>query len=93
MLRKIRIILASIFFTGVTLLFLDFTGTLHAWLGWMAKIQLLPAALALNVMIVAIHPNRVWSVPVKSRNNRVIPMKKMDARIIRIFLSISLSGY
>ena len=54
MLRKIRIILATIFFAGVTLLFLDFTGTLHAWLGWMAKIQFLPAALALNFAVVAV---------------------------------------
>ena len=54
MLRKIRIILATIFFIGVTLLFLDFTGTLHAWLGWMAKVQLLPAVLATNFIIVAI---------------------------------------
>ena len=54
MLRKIRIILASIFFIGVTLLFLDFTGTLHAWLGWMAKVQFLPAVLALNFVIVAV---------------------------------------
>ena len=53
MLRKIRIILASIFFIGVTLLFLDFTGALHAWLGWMAKVQFLPAVLALNFGIVA----------------------------------------
>ena len=34
------------------MLFLDFTGTLHAWLGWMAKIQFLPALLALNVGVV-----------------------------------------
>ena len=54
MLRKIRIILATIFFLGVTLLFLDFTGTLHAWLGWMAKVQFLPAVLAMNFIIVAI---------------------------------------
>lgn len=54
MLRKIRIALASVFFLGITLLFLDFTGTLHAWLGWMAKIQLLPAALALNFVVVTI---------------------------------------
>ena len=53
MLRKIRIILATIFFVGVTLLFLDFTGTLHAWLGWMAKVQFLPAVLALNLIVVA----------------------------------------
>ena len=54
MLRKIRIILASVFFIGVTLLFLDFTGTLHTWLGWMAKIQFLPAVMAMNFVIVAI---------------------------------------
>ena len=53
MLRKIRIALAALFFAGITLLFLDFSGTLHAWLGWMAKIQLLPALLALNVGVVA----------------------------------------
>lgn len=48
MLRKIRIVLAAVFWTCITLLFLDFTGTLHAWLGWMARIQFLPALLALN---------------------------------------------
>jgi ferredoxin len=52
MLRKIRISLAAVFFTLITLLFLDFTGTLHAWFGWMAKIQFLPAVLALNVTII-----------------------------------------
>ena len=45
--------LAVLFFALVTLLFLDFTGTLHAWFGWMAKIQFLPAVLALNVGVVA----------------------------------------
>ena len=54
MLRKIRIVLATVFFAGITLLFLDVTGTLHAWLGWMAKIQFLPAALALNLAVVAL---------------------------------------
>lgn len=53
MIKRIRIILATVFFVGITLLFLDFTGTLHAWLGWMAKIQFLPAALALNFAVVA----------------------------------------
>lgn len=52
MLRTIRRTLAVIFFLLVTLLFLDFTGTLHAWLGWMAKVQFLPAVLALNVGVV-----------------------------------------
>lgn len=53
MLRKIRIAAAVLFFTAVTLLFLDFTGTVHAYLGWTAKAQLLPAVLALNVGVVA----------------------------------------
>lgn len=52
MLRKIRLTLATIFFALITLLFLDFTGTLHGWFGWMAKIQFLPALLALNVGVV-----------------------------------------
>ena len=52
MLKKIRTILAVVFFTLITLLFLDFTGTLHHWFSWMAKIQFLPAVLALNVGIV-----------------------------------------
>lgn len=54
MLRKTRIILAAIFFVGITLLFLDFTGTLHTWFGWMAKVQFLPAILALNVGVVGV---------------------------------------
>lgn len=40
------------FFILITLLFLDFTGTLHAWFGWLAKIQFLPAVLALNVGVI-----------------------------------------
>ena len=52
MLRKIRVTLAVVCFTLITLLFLDFTGTLHAWFGWLAKIQFLPAVLALNVGVI-----------------------------------------
>jgi len=52
MLRKIRTILAAVVFVLVTLLFLDFTGTLHHWLGWLAKIQFLPAVMALNVIVI-----------------------------------------
>ena len=52
MLRKIRRGLAVVFFVAVTLLFLDFTGTLHAWLGWTARVQFLPALLALNLGVV-----------------------------------------
>ena len=52
MLKKIRTILAAVFFVLITLLFLDFTGTLHGWLSWLAKIQFLPAVMALNVIVV-----------------------------------------
>ena len=54
MLRKIRIALATVFLVGLSLLFLDFTGTAHTWLGWMAKVQFLPALLALNVAVVIV---------------------------------------
>lgn len=52
MLRKIRISLATVMLIGITWLFVDFTGLAHTWLGWMAKIQFLPAALALNLLVV-----------------------------------------
>lgn len=52
MLRRIRTILAAVFFALITLLFLDFTGTLHCWLSWMAKVQFLPAVMALNFVVV-----------------------------------------
>lgn len=39
-------------FVLITGLFLDFTGTLHTWLGWLAKIQFLPAVLALNIGVI-----------------------------------------
>ena len=52
MLRKIRITLATIMMIMVTLLFLDVSGTLHHFLGWTARIQFLPAILALNVVVI-----------------------------------------
>ena len=52
MLRKIRITLAAVMFIGITLLFLDFTGTMHHWVSWMPKIQFLEAVLALNVVVI-----------------------------------------
>ena len=54
MLRKIRLTCGIICLTLITLLFLDFTGTLHGWFGWLAKIQFLPAVLALNVGVVVL---------------------------------------
>lgn len=52
MLKKIRVLLALLFFVGITLVFLDFTGTLHHYFAWMAHIQFLPAVLAINVGVV-----------------------------------------
>lgn len=52
MLRIIRVILASLFFILITLLFLDFTGTAQRLFGWMAQIQFLPAVLALNIVVI-----------------------------------------
>lgn len=52
MLRKIRLACGLVFFVLITGLFLDFTGTLRTWLWWLAKIQFLPAVLALNAGVV-----------------------------------------
>lgn len=52
MLRTLRIVLAVIFFSAITALFLDFTGAIHGWFAWMAKAQFLPALLALNAGVV-----------------------------------------
>ncbi len=54
MLRKIRIAFATVCFASITLLFLDFTGTVHEWLGWLAKVQFLPALLATNFIVVGV---------------------------------------
>lgn len=53
-LRKLRVLLASLFLVVATLLFLDFTGTIHQWFGWVAKVQFIPALLALNVGVVLV---------------------------------------
>ena len=52
MLKKIRITLAILCYVMVTLLFLDFTGTLQGYFGFLAKVQFLPAVLALNVVAI-----------------------------------------
>ena len=54
MLRKIRTTLALVVFVLITLLFLDVTGTLHRWFGWLASIQFWPALLALHVGVLAL---------------------------------------
>ncbi len=46
MLKKLRIVLAALFLVGITLLFVGYG---RQWWGWMAKLQFLPACLALNL--------------------------------------------
>lgn len=53
MLRKIRRTAAAVVFLLITLLFLDVSGTLHTYLGWLAMIQFWPALLAMHIGIVA----------------------------------------
>ena len=53
MLRKIRIILAAFFYIAVTLLFLGVSWRINLWFGWVAKIQFLPALMALNFVVLA----------------------------------------
>lgn len=54
MLKRTRQLLAVVSIVTVTMLFLDFTGTAHTWFGWMAKIQFLPALMALNSVVIVI---------------------------------------
>ena len=41
-------------FIAVTLVFLDFTGTLHHWFSWIPKLQLVEAVLAVNVIAIVL---------------------------------------
>lgn len=52
MLKKIRTGLAIAFFISLTLLFLDFTGSLQTVLGFTSKTQFLPALMALNIGVI-----------------------------------------
>lgn len=54
MLKKLRVVVALLFWISITILFCDLTGIVHVWLGWMAKIQFLPAVLAVNVGVVVL---------------------------------------
>ena len=54
MLRKIRILLATVMFTLVTLLFLGTGWAFVRYIAWTAKIQFLPALLALNYAVLAV---------------------------------------
>jgi len=53
-LRIIRVVLALLFFLGVTALFADPTHTVAKHIGWMAKLQFWPACLGLSLIALAI---------------------------------------
>ena len=54
MLRKIRIVLATIAVLAMMLLFLDFTGVAQSLWGWMAKVQFVSAVLSLNLGVLIV---------------------------------------
>ena len=54
MLKHLRRLLALVFLLGLNWLFLDFTGSAQHCVGWMAKLQLLPALLAFNWVVVIV---------------------------------------
>jgi ferredoxin len=54
MLRAIRIFFALVCFVSVLLLFMDFTGTVIPYCGWIAKFQVVPALLSLNVIAIVV---------------------------------------
>ena len=53
-LKRVRLVLAILAILAAMLLFVDVSGAAHLWLGWIAKIQLLPAILALNLGVVVL---------------------------------------
>lgn len=54
LLRGIRITLATLFFAAVTLLFLGVGWQFNMWFAWVAKVQFLPALMALDFIVLAV---------------------------------------
>ncbi|MBR1962842.1 MAG: 4Fe-4S dicluster domain-containing protein [Alistipes sp.] len=54
LLRTTRIVLATLFFTTVTLLFLGIGWQFNQWFAWVAKVQFLPALIALDFAVLAV---------------------------------------
>ena len=54
MLKYVRIAIEVIVFLLIVALFVDFSGTVAPFAGWLAEIQLLPAALSLNVVVLVL---------------------------------------
>lgn len=53
LLRATRIALATLFFVAVTLLFLGVGWRFNMWFAWVAKVQFLPALMALDFVVLA----------------------------------------
>ena len=54
LLRTTRIVLATLFFATITLLFLGIGWQFNLWFAWVAKVQFLPALMALDFAVLAI---------------------------------------
>lgn len=52
--KKIRITLALLFFSGISLLLTGLVPGAYSWLGWMPKLQFLPAVMGLSILAIAI---------------------------------------
>lgn len=50
---RIRALIAALAFIAITLVFIDYTGTVARSAGWLASWQLAPAILALNIAVIA----------------------------------------
>ncbi len=65
-LKTVRIVLATLMLLGITALLLDTTGVLRHYLGWMPKVQLLPALqaggflLVLAILVVTLQIGRFY---------------------------------
>lgn len=53
LLRTVRVVLATCFFIAVTLLFLGVGWQFNLWFAWVAKVQFLPALMALDFLVLA----------------------------------------
>lgn len=52
--KKLRITLGVLFFLGITLLLSGIVPGAERWLGWMSKLQFLPAVMGVNLLVIAI---------------------------------------
>lgn len=52
MLKRLRVALGVLALVAITLLFVDVSGEATHWVGWLAKVQFLPAIFALNIGVI-----------------------------------------